>query len=54
MTLFIDTTLKYYYVRSIVNNTYITNYLLKHTKHEFSSNSKVNKNIKTSILITTD
>jgi len=28
MTLFIDTTLKYYYVRSIINNTYITNYLL--------------------------
>jgi len=54
MTLFIDTTLKYYYVRSIINNTYITNYLLtdnnyllKHTKHKFSSNSKVNKNIKT-------
>jgi hypothetical protein len=23
------------------------NYLLKHTKHEFSSNSKVNKNTKT-------
>jgi len=45
------TTLKYYYVRSIINNTYTTNYLLtdnnyllKHTRYKFSSN-KILKSI---------